>query len=154
VETLNRHSFLYGHDWTRKSGRTIRGQRVYCSERGRRGGCGHTFNIVFAWVLPRHSYTTFLLWDLLEKLCDGLSISAAWESCRLRMSLESAYHLVRRLRARLPDVRTRLLRRIRPPPSLQSDPLRQSVEHLRDAGNGAPEPIAAFQQRFQTPLMG
>ncbi len=53
-ETLNCHSKLYGNDPDgSEDGRMERGQRVWCSNRGRRGGCGRSFPIFLAGVLPR-----------------------------------------------------------------------------------------------------
>ena len=54
-ETLNRHSKLYGNQVDgSQDGRIQRGQRVWCSNRGQRGGCGRSFSLFLAGVLPRH----------------------------------------------------------------------------------------------------
>lgn len=54
AETLNRHSKLYGNDpQSTEGGQIQRGQRVWCCDRGQRGGCGRTFAIFLADVLPR-----------------------------------------------------------------------------------------------------
>ena len=67
----------------------MRGQRVFCSNRGRRGGCGGTFSIFLAEVLPRHTFTATLVWPwLLERLA-GLSLKAAADKLRLPFALES-----------------------------------------------------------------
>ena len=56
AETLNCHSKLYGNDPdSTQGGRIQRGQRVWCCSRGQRGGCGKTFSIFLADVLPRHT---------------------------------------------------------------------------------------------------
>ena len=74
VEALNRHSFLYGNDPADTGGEQLRGQRVYCSSRGQRGGCGQTFSIFLADVLPRHSVTATWLWKLFRQLLGGASL--------------------------------------------------------------------------------
>lgn len=76
-ESLNRHSKLYGNDPAVANGQALRGQRIFCSNRGQRGGCGRTFPVFLAEVLPRHSVTSAWLWQLLLRLWKGGSTKAA-----------------------------------------------------------------------------
>ena len=154
VETLNRHSILRGNDPAQASGQVVRGQRVFCSNRGQRGGCGKTFSIVLAEVLPRHTLTASLVWRWLVELLAGLSVKAAVEKLRLPFALETAYRLRRRLQRGLDRVRTRLCREQSPPVSQQVLPLWQTVEHLRAVFPESACPAADFQLRFQHPLLG
>jgi hypothetical protein len=152
--TLNRHDRIQGNDLETVDKQTVRGQRVWCSNRGRRGGCGRTMRIVCAGVLPRHSVSALMLGDLLKRLCGGGSIQSAWEQCRLPVHVQSVYHLLQRFRARLDAVRVALLARCAPPGSGHADPLRQTAEHLRCAFPGTGNPVEAFQLAFQVPIMG
>jgi hypothetical protein len=154
IGTLNRHDRIQGNDPETANKKMLRGRRVWCSNRGRRGGCGRTMRIMFACVLPRHSVKAGMLSGLLEHLGAGASIKGAWERCGLPVQLQSVYHLVQRVRERLPAVRTALLSRGPPPDSLHTDPLRQTAEHLRSAFPQKKCPVAAFQHAFQTPIMG
>jgi hypothetical protein len=154
VGTLNRHSRLYGKEAEEKQGRILRGQRVWCSARGQRGGCGRTFPVLFAWVLPRHSFTAPLVWQAVLRWLGGLSLGASWEPEKTPLLLVSFYHLIQRLRGRLAVLRTALSAIRRPPASRRSDPLLQTFEHLRLAFPQASCPIAAFQQRVQKPWTG
>lgn len=153
-ETLNRHSFLRGNDPAQTSSQSVRGQRVFCSNRGQRGGCGRSFSILLAEVLPRHTLTATLVWPwLLERLA-GLSLKAAAEKLRLPFALESGYRFRRKLRQRLDDWRAQLCREQPPPASTQADPLLHSLEHLRAVFATEECPPAAFQLRFQRPFLG
>jgi hypothetical protein len=154
IETLNRHSVLRGNDPVQTSGQTVRGQRVFCSNRGQRGGCGKTFSLVLADVLPRHTLTASLVWQWLVKLLAGLSVKAAVEALRLPFALETMYRLRRGLQRSLDLVRTRLCREQSPAVSRQSQPLLQTVEHLRAVFPDSQCPPAAFQLDFQSPLLG
>ena len=154
IGTLNRHSRLYGNEPEKKEGRVLRGQRVWCCNRGQRGGCGRTFPVLFAWVLPRHSFTAPLVWQTVLRWLDGLSIGASWQPGKTPLMLGSFYHLIQRLRGRLAVLRTALSGIRRAPESRCSDPLFQTFEHLRVAFPKACCPIAAFQQRFQRPWTG
>ena len=152
--TLNRHDHVQSNDLDVVDKQTVRGQRVWCSNRGRRGGCGRTMQIVFARFLPRQSMNATMLARLLKGLCEGGSIQRAWDQCRLPVHLQSVYHLLQRFRERLDAVRVALLSRCAPPASAHADPLRQTAEHLRCAFPESKSPIEAFQCAFQTPVMG
>lgn len=105
AETLNRHSKLYGNDPdSTQGGQVQRGQRVWCCSRGQRGGCGRTFSIFLANVLPRHTVRASMLWRLLEQGLGGGSIKSAGEALGLPLALDSIYHLLHRLRERLAAV--------------------------------------------------
>jgi hypothetical protein len=105
-------------------------------------------------VLPRHTFTASLLWQLLVKLLAGGPLKAAAETLQLPFVLETVYRLRRKLRQKLDLIRTRLCRRQAPPSSSQSDPLLQTVEHLQSAFPGAACAPSAFQFHFQHPFLG
>lgn len=153
-ESLNRHRFLFGNDPNGRQGQCLRGQRVFCSDRGQRGGCGRTFPVFLADVLPRHTVTASLLWTLLCSLLTGLSLKAAVESLRALFSLDTFYRLRQRLRLRLDVVRSLLCREQNPPSSSQADPLLQTVEHFQTVFPDVPCPLQQFQIRFDQALMG
>lgn len=154
VETLNRHSKLHGNDPARVDARAVRGQRVFCSNRGSRGGCGRTFSIFLAEVLPRHTFPASWLWNWLLQWLAGASLKAAAENLRLPFAIQTLYRLRRQLRRRLDSLRALLCREQEPPASAQSDPLLQTAEHLRAVFSDAECPPAQFQAHFQHPLLG
>ena len=154
VGTLNRHSHSLGNDPAVADGQIIRGQRVFCSNRGQRGGCGRTFLLCLAEVLPRHTLTASLVWQWLLKLLSGLSIKAAVEKLRLPFALETFYRLRCKLRQRLDGLRTRLYGEPSPPASRHPDPLLQTVEHLQAAFPRNECPPVDFQLHFQHPFLG
>lgn len=143
-----------GNDPAAASAQRRRGQRAFCSNRGRRGGCGRTFAIFFADVLPRHSVPAGLLARLCVALLTGPALKSAAEALRTPFALETFYRLLRRLRRRLDRVRASLCRRQPPPPSSHTDPLLHTVEHLRALFGGGTDVVAGFQLGFQQPLLG
>jgi hypothetical protein len=98
--------------------------------------------------------TASLVWQWLVAVLAGLSIKAAAEKLRLPFALETVYRLRRGLRRCLASVRTRLCREQSPPVSTHTDPLLQTVEHLRAVFRDSECPPAAFQLRFQHPFLG
>ena len=154
AETLNWHSTLYGNDPAVADGQVVRGQRVYCSDRGQRGGCGRTFSIWVAERLPRHTFTAPSLWQLLGGLLEGNSVKAAFEEASsLPFALETCYHVLQRLREGLSRIRSLLSGEQKSPSSAQIDPLLQTVEHLRLLFPKSTCPLVDFQIHFQRPLL-
>ena len=84
----------------------------------------------------------------------GTAVKTAWENIHSIFSLEAAYRLVRRTRARLAFLRPVLSRILPPPSSAQSDSLLQTLEHLQLIFSAERDLAAAFQTRFQGPLLG
>lgn len=105
-------------------------------------------------VLPRHSFTASRVWAWLVELLAGLSVKAAAEKARLPFALEAVYRLCRKLRGRLDALRSRLCRAQAPPASTRTEPLLQTLEHLRAVFAGAVCPLADFQLCFQQPFLG
>ena len=84
----------------------------------------------------------------------GTAVKTAWENIHSVFSLEAAYRLVRRTRARLAFWRPILSQTLMAPPSTQSDPLLQTIEHLQLIFGAEHDLARAFQIRFQRPLLG
>lgn len=127
---------------------------MFCSDRGQRGGCGRTFPLFLASVLPRHTFTAELLWALLLKLLGGATIKAAAEILALPFSLEAVYGIIRRCRHRLEVVRSLVGREHRVRASQQSDPFFQTLEHLRQIFPQATDALTVYQRHFQRPFLG
>lgn len=128
----------------------MRGQRAFCSNRGQRKGCGRTFPIFLANILPRHSVTAAIFWQILLGLIAGASLKSV--ASGIPFALETLYGITRRLRRRLDAVRTFLCREQTPPYSAHCDPLIQTVEHFATLFPGSA--LEEFQLHFQSPLMG
>jgi len=146
-DSLIRHSILYGNGPPGSEDRVKRGQRVLCSNRDKRRGCGHTFPIFLSDVLPRHTVTATVLWTFIQALLAGLSLRAAAK--KLPLALETFYGLRRKMRIKLDILRTRLLGSRSPPHSKRSDPLLATFELLSTMFAGRSCPLAAFALRFQ-----
>ena len=154
LETLNRHAKITGYDPQARSGCIFRGQRVYCSPRGRRGGCGRSFPALLAVMFPRHLFNAWLLWKALVGWLRGTSIKASWETGGSPLTLDGFYHLLQRLRRRVDAIRTGLHTCAPPPESRFSDPLRATFEHLRGVFTDSLCPPESFQLKFQRSFVG
>jgi len=95
-----------------------------------------------------------VLWKLLCQWLASTSIQAAAQRLSPAFPLETVYHLLARLRHRLDAVRCRLCARQKAPASSQSDPLRQTIEHLAAVFASKPCAVSEFQLSFQQPFLG
>ena len=152
VGDLNLHGPFTGYA-EHGSDRLARGHRLFCSDRGRRSGCGRTVSVMFCDVLRSRVVRTGTLWRFLLAIATGISCKAAWEATGAHvLSLRSGYRLFHRFARAGPAVRTRLLSLRPPPPSTSPLPLVQLTEHLLLALPGR-DPLAAFQHHFQHDLL-
>lgn len=147
------HGSLRGYT-ERGSEILLRGRRVFCSNRGRRFGCGRTFSLLLATTLAGFVVRTFTLFGFAKTVLDGFSPRAAWlHVCDGAFSLSSAYRLWRRLATAQSALRTQLSRELPAPPSTARHPLAQLLGHLAALlGADGPDPFAAFQDRLQRGL--
>lgn len=150
---LIRNGKLRGNDpASNRDARVVRGQRIRCSNRNQRRGCGRSLSIFEARVLPGFSVDARLLWAFLAALLENASVHAAAQTILRYFSLSSAY----RWRRRLANIQSALRHRLcslRPAPaSSSSDPLRQLIDHFREASLGKANPVEAYQAHFHRPF--
>jgi hypothetical protein len=126
-----------------------RGQRVYCSKRNRRKGCGKSHSIYLSFILHSLIITTHKLWSFLCAVVQSSSIRAVWLDLGLNLSLTTIYRLYKRFRARHSDIRTILCRDVPPPDTPDPEPARQTIDHIKKCFAKSDDPISDFQHRFQ-----
>ncbi|MDI1247465.1 MAG: hypothetical protein PSV13_01155 [Lacunisphaera sp.] len=138
--TLNAHGALRGGAEHGPGKDARRGRRFFCSDRGRRPGCGRTFSVFLAQVFAGASVRTAAWWRFCRGRLAGLGVLAAWEAARSGFSLESAYRWWRGWRRAEPALRSRWWRGREPPEGLGA---------VIERTYGADDPLAAFQVREQ-----
>lgn len=140
-----RHGYIRGYVSPEQRG--VRAWRVYCKPE--RGGCGCAPSIRLAGSLLRRCFSTAELWAFIRELCQAPSTKSAWEKSGIRMPLDIAYRLVKRLHLCRPVLRTCLCSRGPPPrEKCEGSALQQVAEHLRSA-LGDERTISAYQQLLQ-----
>ncbi len=153
VGNLNRHGFLRGNV-DKGCELVVRGWRIFCSDRGRRRGCGRTHSILLASCLRRRTIRSPNLWKFLEGLVSGLCVKRAWEKLASDLTLKYGYRMARAMQRAHSKIRT-LLYRVKPPPVVASNhPLEQTGCHLREVFPKAACPVSAFHLNFQQPFLG
>jgi len=133
--------------------RIIRGQRIRCSNRGNRCGCGCSFSIFESERIPGRSIDTSWLQSLLLYLLQQAGcMHAAWLKTSRQFSLRTAYRIWRRIDLEQTTLRHRLCQCTGPPNSTQLDPRLELIEHLRAAFIGN-DFVCAYQKHFQTSIL-
>jgi hypothetical protein len=151
VGTLIRHGCLYGFEES-SSRKTLRARRIFCSNRGRRRGCGRTFSVWLADKIRRLSLTTRGLWNFLKRVA-AAGIAEAMRAAPGRLSDRTWQRLWKRFDRGQSSLRTALWGRCMPP-ELPAEPSRRPtaahvLAHLQAAFPGADCPIAAFQHSMR-----
>jgi hypothetical protein len=151
VGCLIRHGYLRGYGETAVE--TIqRGWRVFCSNRGRKQGCGGTYAILLAHHLYRRLVGASRLWTFLKGILAGASVKSAWEAGTASFSLEAGYKLWASYLRNQSAIRVRLHSLARPVSSAVA-PALQTIAHLNAAFPQADCPVTAFQRWFQSPFL-
>ena len=131
-----------------------RGQRIFCSNRNNRHGCGRSFSILQSRSLPDRSIDTAALTYLLRAVHKAAGcIYRAFNQCNAwRFSLSSAYRVWHEVDRWQTQLRHRLCQCTGPPPCSSTEPRLQLFDHLRAAFQ-TDDPIRSFQAHFQTPFL-
>ena len=154
IGTLNRHDKRRTQAWHRpcaEQAEVCRGQRAWCSTRGRRGGCGRTIMFYFSWVLPGRAITAPMLWRALRRLRVGRNLHTIHRHTARHLTPGAIRTAIKRAGEKLSEIRRRLPGA--PPPGCESDsPMAQTIEHLRSAFPSSICPIMAFQEAYNAPF--
>jgi hypothetical protein len=145
------HGYLYGYS-DRGNSRITRGHRIYCSNRYRKTGCGKTFSVLTAQMLPRFTVSAHSLWSFLANIKNGLSPACAFRMTGCRMAPTAIYRLLKKFVVNQVRIRA-MLSRIKDPPAAHTRvPAIQTILHLHHVFGQTACPITDFQCHFQTPF--
>lgn len=153
VGTLIGHGKLVGYE-ERSSARVVRGQRLFCSNRRRRPGCGHTLSVLLSTTIKHFIARTPTLSRMLERVAMGSSPKAAWEHDAIGAPLRTGHRLWRRLALAQSHLRSTLSERCSAPACDDANPLVQTLAHLRAAIGKTDCVLASFQVTFQRCVFG
>lgn len=147
------HGYLYGY-CEQDDSLIQRGRRIYCSNRNNKNGCGRTFCIRPASVLPKLRISAQSLWRFLDNVKNGFCLTCAFRAAKGTMSQSSVYRLFKKFSLNQTRIRT-VLSRAKDPPTAEhvQAPFVQTILHLKSAFDTAACPITEFQSHFQTPLL-
>jgi len=157
VGTLIRHGSLRGYHESSSRQKTVRAQRLFCSNRNARRGCGRTVSVWRADKIRRLSLTTRSLWRFLNRAVAG-TIVAAIQAAKCQLSARTMQRVWKRFDLGQSRIRTALSGHNAPPELPASElpakpsrrPAAHVLAHLRAAFPNADCPIAAFQHKMRT----
>lgn len=153
VGNLIRHGYLRGYDEKHQRRRTVRAQRVFCSNRNQARGCGRTFSIWWADKIRRLFLTASGLWSFLKQAVTTGNRLKAFNDLNCGLSDSAPYRIWKRFVKAQSVIRTALGQLCNPPTIPSQQPAEQTLAHLEAAFVDHPSPIAAFQSKLQTFFM-
>ena len=151
--TVNGHGFLRGYSEDGVAD-TLRGRRFFCSNRGRRPGCGRTFSVLLQQCLAGFLVRTATLACFLLAAVAGGALCVAWtRAARGRFSRSSGYRLWARFCGAVSHLRSAMFDRRAPKDSAHESAVGQLMSELsRRAPAAAGDVLAGFQFAFQRRL--
>lgn len=158
VGNLILHGFLKGfsdNPCIESNKKIKRGHRVFCSNRGRRKGCGRTFSVLCSRFIENLFITAGNLWRFIKRVVRTDNIRQSFLAIKSTLSISTAYYLWKRFISNQSRIRIRLKSLCNLPPDCRSGstPPAETVSHLLFCFKHHPCPISAFQEQFQTAFM-
>jgi len=150
VGNLIRHGFLHGYDDKHPRQKTVRAQRIFCSNRNQTTGCGRTFSVWWAEKIERLFLTAESLWDFLKNSVTTGNKLQAFRDLNSGLSDSAPYRVWKRFLRAHSAIRMALLQLCAPPKIASEHPAELTRAHLEAAFGNHASPIAAFQARLQT----
>lgn len=153
VGNLIRHGYLRGYDEKNSRRKTIRAQRIYCSNRNRTTGCGKTFSVWWADKVPRLLLTATALWTFLKQAVTTGNKLQAFRDLHCGLNDSAPYRIWKRFSEAQSSIRTKLGQVCKPPRIVSEQPAELTLAHLETAFADHPNPIIAFQIKLQTSFL-
>jgi hypothetical protein len=151
VGNLIKHGFLRGYDQHHQLNKTVRANRVFCSNRNHASGCGRTFSVWLADKVKRSFLDANGLWQFLTGAANSGNKLQAFRSLNSGLSDSAPYHIWRRFLNAQAAIRTALSSLCEPPQVATDCPAQLTLAHLQKAFGEHPlSPIAAFAATLQT----
>ena len=148
------HGYLYGYDEKIYNKKINRGKRFFCSNRNKRKGCGKTFSLLKLTIIRGFIITANSIWEYLNNLAKNMNKKDAFNKIQIIHSDSTIYRLLNRFKLNQHNIRTLLTRISKPPEVINTtNPIIQTVTHLKEAFKEYNCPVAAFQYRFQTSFL-
>jgi hypothetical protein len=153
VGNLIRHGYLRGYDEKHPHRKTVRAQRIFCSNRGRVNGCGRTFGVWWADKVRRLFLTATSLWIFLKQAVTTGNKLQAFRGLNSGLSDSAPYRIWKRFREAQSAIRTALNPLCQPPNVVSDQPTAFTIAFVETAFAEHPSPIVAFQVKLQTSFM-
>lgn len=147
------HGYLSGYAETGDK-MIIRGIRLLCNDRYRRGGCGKTHSIFSFELIKSHMIRTTSLWEFFKGISRGLSKKDSLKRSKLSFSSSLCYNIISRFKTKLLEIRNNLCRIMKAPIVTGiKDPLIETIIHLKYAFHAEVNPVRAYQKFFQVSFL-
>jgi hypothetical protein len=145
---LNRHGYLRGYG-EGSDCCAVRANRVYCSNKGKKKGCGKTFSQFHDGIIPGQRLKADTVWKFLSFILKGLSRAAAvLQTPSLADYPGRARRLWKQLILKLPELRANLHRVQKPPDYNGASHVIQTIAHLASVYPHSKCPVSEYIKSF------
>ncbi len=125
------HSIVYRN--TKTGDRIMTGQRIYCSGRGNKLGCGKTFQLYFSMFTPAIHYSTIEFDIFLLGLINDQSIQESYHIATKTQDSRNAYRWLNRIKQKIFDLRHFINQSCTSKSHTKyRNPLIETINHLKD----------------------
>ena len=148
----DKHQALKAHGFLRSTDSSIRGIRLYCSNRYSNQGCGRTFPIYFEKHIPNASLTNQQISKLIESYQETTpdkGITLIHRVMHGICSQSTAYRWIKKFKLNQSTLRSQTYLLTAPDKTTEGSALSQTWKHLRKAFPAASCILSAFQGKLQ-----
>lgn len=146
----NKIGYLILHGFLRNS-RTlaIRGHRIFCSNRSLKKGCGKTYSCLKADTLMHRTITAEDFWTFLLLFSFNNNKIKSMGDTNFTCRESTVYNLFRVFTHNQSHIRTHFHKALKPPDITDTNPVIQTINHLKLFSSEKLSPISFFQYHFQ-----
>ena len=130
-----------------------RGHRYFCSNKNKKQGCGHTFSILWKYVLKYRSESAQCFWRFLKNILQGHSLTKPFHKKVLPFSSRTAKRWWDKFKYVQSHLRSHLIKLAPHWPVDSPDPLIQTILHIKHCFPQATCPLEDFQYHLQTAFL-
>lgn len=142
------------HGFLKTKNGDIRGRRIFCSNRGKRKGCGHTYSHLKAETLAGRCITAMQFWTFLWHFVESNNKKESLTQSGFDGCESTVYQFFRLFKQNQSHIRQYLLKSRAPPDCPEyTDPVIKTIKHLKAFSTGEISPIAQFQVQFQVSFL-
>jgi len=149
------HGYLYGISECRCH-QVTRGQRIFCSNRNKRKGCGRTFSCFLAKYIYRSLLSTTTAWEFLKAYRSGLSLEKAYANLNplCTLSFNTLLRFWKKFTLNTSEIRTYILNNYSQHHDHFKSHIDETIQHIEQClYHPRLDPLAYYQIQSQTTII-
>lgn len=149
IGNLILHGMIKGYTDSINNAKTIKGRRIFCSNRNRRSGCGRTWSIIKQTFIPNF---TVGIKSLASIISNKSTIIVRWKRSNTSYSLSTFYRIRSRFYRNIPMFRTLQISKFKPP-IVNDSIINHTIKHIKLLNSSLTRALAIFQSTHQMAIL-